>query len=255
MELTLHSVALGRQKKPRSSERDRRSKDGFVHSMLSFTRLEIPEVELFETAVTFDPATDPLTVHDALAAVFGQKAGFGRFLFRADSASAGRYWVRSVEPWTRWPDRALNALEPRRTVVQLAEGLMYHFSLSVCAGEEFVSPDEKRVVPFDTADRVATWFRDEAAQFGVRPLMLNVTLNTMRFAHGDQSRERGPPAPAHSQGLRLLPPDRTGHAGVVQLIDLDRRAGLARLRSGPIWTLWRPHHDRYHARPVHTRRH
>jgi len=186
MELTLHSVALGRQKKPRSSERDRRSKDGFVHSMLSFTRLEIPEVELFETAVTFDPATDPLSVHDALAAVFGQKAGFGRFLFRADSASAGRFWVRSIEPWTRWPDHALNALEPRRTVVQLAEGLMYHFSLSVCAGEEFVSPDEKRVVPFDTADRVATWFRDEAAQFGIRPLMLNVTLNTMRFAHGEQ---------------------------------------------------------------------
>ena len=186
MELTLNSVALGGQKKRRSAERDRRSKEGFVHSMLSFTRLEIPEVELFETAVTFDPATDPLTAHDALAAVFGQKAGFGRFLFRSDSSSQGRFWVRSVEPWTRWPDRALNALEPRRTIVQLAEGLMYHFSLSVCAGEEFVSPSEKRVVPFDTTDRVAAWFRDEAANFGVKPLMVNIALKTMRFAHGDQ---------------------------------------------------------------------
>jgi len=185
MELTINSVALGPDKKRRSKERTR-SKDGFVHSMLSFTHLEIPEVELFETAVTFDPATDPLAAHDALAAVFGQKAGFGRFLFRADSTSQGRFWVRSVEPWTRWPDHALNALEPRRTVVQLAEGLMYHFTLSVCAGEEFVSPTEKRVVPFETTEQVAGWFRDEAANFGVKPLMVNIALKTMRFAHGEQ---------------------------------------------------------------------
>jgi len=187
MELTLNNVALGGEKKPRAEAREKRGgKQGFVHSMLSFTRLEIPEVELFETAVTFDPSIDPLSAHDALASVFGQKAGFGRFLFRADSASPGRFWVRSVEPWTRWPDHALNALEPRRVVVQLAEGLMYHFTLTVCAGEEFVSPTEKRVVPFDTTDLVAAWFRDEAAQFGVKPLMVNVTLNTMRFAHGAQ---------------------------------------------------------------------
>jgi hypothetical protein len=185
MELTLNSVALGGQKQPRPA-RERRGKEGFVHSMLSFTRLEIPEVELFETAVTFDPATDPLTAHDALASVFGQKAGFGKFLFRSDSAAPGRYWVRSTEPWTRWPDHALNALEPRRTVIQLAEGLMYHFSLCVCAGEEFVSQNEKRVVPFDTTERVAAWFNNEAAQFGVKPLMVNVVLNAMRFAHGHQ---------------------------------------------------------------------
>lgn len=187
MELTMSSVGLGGKKDRRPSVRDRKSKDGgFVHSMLSYTRLDIPEVELFETAVTFDPATDPLTAHDALSAVFGQKAGFGRFLFRADSSIAGRFWVRSVEPWTRWPDRALNALEPRRTVVQLAEGLMYHFSLSVCAGEEFVTANEKRVEPFETTERVGAWFRDEAEQFGVRPLMVNITIKTMRFAHREQ---------------------------------------------------------------------
>jgi hypothetical protein len=70
--------------------------------------------------------------------------------------------------------------------VQLAEGLMYHFSLSVCAGEEFVSADEKRVVPFDTIERVGAWFRDEAPQFGIKPLMVNVAMQTMRFAHGAQ---------------------------------------------------------------------
>lgn len=226
MELTLNSVALGAQKKRRPKERDARGKDGFVHSMLSFTRLEIPEVELFETAVTFDPATDPLTAHDALAAVFGQKAGFGRFLFRADSASQGRFWVRSVEPWTRWPDRALNALEPRRTIVQLAEGLMYHFSLSVCAGEEFVSASEKRVVPFDTTDRVASWFSSEAAEFGVKPLMVNVTLNTMRFAHAEQ-RFKVPYAVLDG-ALEVANPDRLRRR-ILKGFGYYRRSGLGML--------------------------
>ncbi|HUL66601.1 MAG TPA: type I-E CRISPR-associated protein Cas6/Cse3/CasE [Burkholderiaceae bacterium] len=226
MELTLHSIPLGGEKKPRSEKREQRGKQGFVHSMLSFTRLEIPEVELFETAVTFDPATDPLTAHDALASVFGQKAGFGRFLFRADSASPGRFWVRSIEPWTRWPDHALNALEPRRVVVQLAAGLMYHFSLSVCAGEEFVSATEKRVVPFDTTERVAAWFRDEAAQFGIKPLMLNVALNTMRFAHGEQ-RFKVPYAMLDG-ALEVADPDRLRRR-VLKGFGYYRRTGLGML--------------------------
>ena len=226
MELTLNSIPLGGEKKPRSDRREQRSKQGFVHSMLSFTRLEIPEVELFETAVTFDPATDPLTAHDALASVFGQKAGFGHFLFRADSASPGRFWVRSIEPWTRWPDRALNALEPRRVVVQLAAGLMYHFSLSVCAGEEFVSATEKRVVPFDSTERVAAWFRDEAAQFGIKPLMLNVALNTMRFAHGDQRFKVG--YATLDGALEVADPDRLRRR-VLKGFGYYRRTGLGML--------------------------
>ena len=106
----------------------RRSASGLphlnVHSVLSFTRLEIPELEVFETAVTFEHETDPLLAHDALTDVFGNKAGFGQYLFRADSAVPARYWVRSLEPWTRWPAGALSALEPKREVIQLAEGLM-----------------------------------------------------------------------------------------------------------------------------------
>lgn len=183
MQLTLKdpsaATAAGR-------ERARRATHDFVHSRLSFTRLEIPEVEVFETAVAFPPETDPLTAHDALAAVFGKKAGFGHFLFRADSSTAGRYWVRSAEPWTRWPDGALNALEPRRRIIQLAEGLMYHFSLTVCAGEELPSETEKRVAPYETAERVTEWFRAGAEQFGIKPLLVNVAMTALRFGHGGQ---------------------------------------------------------------------
>lgn len=183
-----HSVAIGGAPAPKPAERSSRTnrKGDFVHSQLSFTRLEIPEVELFETAVTFDPAADPLSVHDALANVFGQKAGFGHYLFRADSTTPGRFWVRSVEPWTRWPDHALNALEPRRVVVQLAEGLMYHFSLSVSAGEASVVGNEKRVAPFETAEQVSAWFQAEAAHCGIKPLMVNVAMKVLRFTHVGQ---------------------------------------------------------------------
>jgi len=157
-----------------------------VHSVLSFTRLEIPEVEVFETAVTFPAATDPLTAHDELAKVFGHKAGFGHFLFRADSSLPGRYWVQSVEPWSRWPEQALSALEPKRVVIQLAEGLMYRFTLPVCAGREFLQNAEKRVIPYETAGEVRAWFNDNAAQFGIKPLMLDVSMQTLRFPHGGQ---------------------------------------------------------------------
>lgn len=169
------SASSGRDDAPR--------RGGFVHSVLSFTRLEIPEVEVFETAVTFDPATDPLTAHDALAAVFGHKAGFGHFLFRADSAIAGRYWVQSVEPWSRWPEQALSALEPKRVVIQLAEGLMYRFTLPVCAGDERVQGNEKRVTPYETVEQVEAWFKDNARYFGIRPLLVNVSLQSLRFTH------------------------------------------------------------------------
>jgi hypothetical protein len=158
----------------------------FVHSVLSFTRLEIPEVEIFETAVTFDAATDPLSAHDALAEVFGYKAGSGYFLFRADSAIAGRYWVQSVEPWTRWPGGAISALEPKRVVVQLAEGLMYRFSLQVCAGREYVEGREKRVEPYRSVEEVERWFTGNAVEFGIRPMLVNVSLKTLRFAHNAQ---------------------------------------------------------------------
>jgi CRISPR-associated protein Cas6/Cse3/CasE subtype I-E len=158
----------------------------FVHSVLSFTRLEIPQIEVYETAVTFDATTDPLTAHDALADVFGHKAGSGYFLFRADSAIPGRYWVRSIEPWTRWPAHASSALEPKRIVIQLAEGLMYRFTLPVCAGREFIDGKEKRVEAYTTVEQIDTWFAEQARDYGMRPLLVNVSLETMRFSHRNQ---------------------------------------------------------------------
>jgi hypothetical protein len=164
----------------------RRLPEGHKHSVLSFTRLEIPELEVFETAVTFEPETDPLTAHDALTDVFGRKAGFGQYLFRADSALPGRYWVRSLEPWTRWPAGAISALEPKREVIQLAEGLMYRFTLLVCAGREQVEGTEKRVLPFATAAEVDQWFKHNAAAFGLRLLISDTALSVLRFVHRGQ---------------------------------------------------------------------
>lgn len=158
-----------------------------MHSVLSFTRLEIPQVEVYETAVTFEATTDPITAHDALTDVFGRKAGTGAFLFRLDSAVPGRYWVRSIEPWTRWPAGAQNALEPKREIIQLAEGLMYRFTLQVAAGEEHIENGQKYVRPYSSEQQVNTWFKQNAAEFGIKPLLADVALGNLRFSHQGQN--------------------------------------------------------------------
>jgi hypothetical protein len=167
----------------RANPDPRRQQGKFIHSVLGFTRLEIPQLELFEAAVTFSPETDPVTAHDRLASLFGRKAGEGQFLFRLDSAVPGRFWVRSIEPWTRWPEGATGALDPKREVIQLAEGLMYRFTLPVCAGHEHIVGGEKRVVPFDSVGLVHEWFKANAASFGIRPMMADIALATLRFSH------------------------------------------------------------------------
>lgn len=181
--LSLNLFELPANVSSRSTPDPRRPQGNFIHSVLGFTRLEIPQIELFEAAVTFSADTDPVTAHQRLADVFGRKAGDGQFLFRLDSAVPGRYWVRSIEPWTRWPEGALGALEPKREVIQLAEGLMYRFTLPVCAGHEYVEGGEKRVVPFDSAGLVHEWFKGSAASFGIRPLMADIAMATLRFAY------------------------------------------------------------------------
>lgn len=174
---------FSRQRDPRRTQ-SRRS--GFIHSVLSFTRLEIPAVETFETAVAFAPETDPLTAHGELAEVFGQKAGEGEFLFRADSTIAGRYWVQSAAPWTRWPASAVSALEPKRCVTQLAEGLMYRFALQVCAGRVKIAGNLKKIEPYVSRQDVEAWMRGSALRYGFTPLMLDVSMQTLRFVHKGQ---------------------------------------------------------------------
>jgi len=177
-------VGLFDGKKNLSPTKSRRT--GFIHSVLSFTRLEIPTLEVFETAVAFGPDTDPITAHSELAAVFGQKAGEGEFLFRADSTIAGRYWVQSMVPWTRWPETAVSALEPKRIVVQLAEGLMYRFTLQACAGQVNAANGSKTIEPYRDSRDVEAWLRAKAPKYGFTPLMLDVSMQTLRFAHRGQ---------------------------------------------------------------------
>lgn len=156
---------------------------GFIHSVLSFTRLEVPALEYFETAVAFAPDTDPVTAHKDLSEVFGQKAGEGDFLFRADSSIAGRYWVQSSAPWTKWPATAVSALEPKRVVIQLAEGLMYRFALQVCVGRVVASGGERRVEPYADPTDVEAWLRAHAPKYGFTPLMVDVSMQALRFTH------------------------------------------------------------------------
>ncbi len=173
-----------------SSKRDTRRnpsrRSGFIHSVLSFTRLEVPALEVFETAVAFAPETDPISAHGELSEVFGQKAGEGEFLFRADSTIAGRYWVQSAAPWTRWPTNAVSALEPKRSVIQLAEGLMYRFALQACAGRVKIAGTEKKIEPYVNRQDVEAWMRASALKCGFTPLMLDVSMQSLRFAHKGQ---------------------------------------------------------------------
>lgn len=153
-------------------------------SEVSFTQMDLPKLDTFETAVTFAPETDPVTAHDELALAFGQKAGTGRFLFCADSSAPGRYWVRSVVPWKNPPAGAISAVTPKRVVTQLAEGLMYHYALPVCVGEIKVVDGRKHVQPYRNAEDVERWFHDNSEEFGIRPILVSVALRTLRFQHG-----------------------------------------------------------------------
>ena len=150
--------------------------------LVGFTQLDVPHIELFETAVAFEPNCDPITAHERLRQVFGQKAGAGHFLFRADSSVPGRFWVRSTVAWARKPPGSA-ALEPKRVVLQLAGGLMYHFALPLCVGNEVYEDEEKVVHPFRTEAEFEAWFSANAPGFGITPLMFSASLRSMRFRH------------------------------------------------------------------------
>ena len=154
-----------------------------VLSEVSFTQMDLPKLDTFETAVTFAPDTDPVAAHEELVPAFGQKAGTGRFLFCADSAVSGRYWVRSVVPWKSQPAGALSIVAPKRIVTQLAEGLMYHFSLPVCVGDIQVLDGRKHVQPYRTSEEVERWFNQNSEEFGLRPIMVSVAMRSLRFQH------------------------------------------------------------------------
>jgi CRISPR-associated protein Cas6/Cse3/CasE subtype I-E len=154
-------------------------------NQISFTKLELPTFDTFETAVTFDPTIDPLTAHDSMVPLFGQKAGQGKFLFGADSAVPGRFWVRSTAPWEHMPVIATTALEPKRVAIQLAPGLMHHFTVPMCVGEETIANGRKHVRSYTSDAEYLRWFEQSAPHFGFKPLMVCAELRTMRFRHGE----------------------------------------------------------------------
>jgi CRISPR-associated protein Cas6/Cse3/CasE subtype I-E len=159
----------------------------FAHSVMSYTKMDVPTVELFETAVTFEPAhAHPLAAHDALTRTFGKKAGTG-FVFRADTATPGRYWVYSADPWNEPPVEAVSALAPKRLVVQLVEGLPYRFNLDACVGRERVVNGEKEVEPFRTPQEVEAWLKMAGPKLGFKPDFFNVSVKELKFPYGERT--------------------------------------------------------------------
>lgn len=210
---------------PKSTEK--RKAASFVHSVLSYTKLEIPTVEVFETAVAFAPDTNPLIAHDDIAAVFGHRAGEGHFLFRADSSIDGRYWIRSAAVWPHRPEHAVSALDPKRNLIQVAPGLMYRFTLPVCAGRARLQGTEKQVEPFRTTEEVDIWFKATAARYGIKPLMADVSMSALRFEHRGV-RIRIDHAVIEG-ALEVLNPDAFGER-ILRGFGHHRRAGLGMIQ-------------------------
>ena len=114
---------------------------------------------------------------------FGNKAGVA-FVFRADTGTAGRYWVYSAEPWNEPPVEAVSALAPKRLVLQLVPGLPYRFTLDACVGRERLKNGEKEVEPFKTTQEVEEWLRLAGPKLGFKPDFFNVSIKELQFPYG-----------------------------------------------------------------------
>lgn len=199
----------------------------FGHSLMSYTKMDVPTVELYEAAVMFQPAhADPLAAHAALSRLYGSKAGAG-FLFRRDTATPGRYWVYAPEPWREPPPEAISALAPKRHVIQLVPGLPYRFTLEACLGRERVVDGEKEVEPFRAVQDVEAWVRWAAPQLGFKPDFFNVALRELRFPYGD--RTVTVPYASIEGALHVTDPERM-KAPLVHGLGSYRRAGLGLLQ-------------------------
>jgi CRISPR-associated protein Cas6/Cse3/CasE subtype I-E len=181
--LRLPSHWLG-SKKPGGKSPGRSS---FGNSVMSYTKMDVPTVELFETAVTFEPEhADPLSAHRALTRTFGNKAGIG-FVFRPDTGTAGRYWVYSPDPWKEPPVEAVSALAPKRQLIQLVVGLPYRFTLDACIGRERVVNGEKEVEPFRTPQEAEDWLKLAGPKMGFRPDFFSATIKELQFPYGERT--------------------------------------------------------------------
>jgi hypothetical protein len=186
-----------------------------------------PHAEIFEAAVTFSADTSPITAHERFAAFFGGKAGGGDFLFRSNDVVEGSYWVRAPRPWVGQPEGALLTPEPQRSLIQLAPGLMHRFSLSVCAGEEVVSGNGKRVIPFTSHTQMYDWFDSQAERYGFAPLLADVAFTALEFTHEGQ-RYRIPHALIEG-ALEVRDPDKLRQR-LIHGMGSYRKVGLGMLR-------------------------
>lgn len=173
---------------PAAADAPAPARPGFVQSILSYTRMDVPSVERWEAVVSFGPEhADPLAAHAALERAFGGKVGEA-FLFRADSACTGRYWVYSREPWRAAPLEAVSALSPKRHVLQVACGLPYRFTLEACIGNETVVDGAKHVEPFRTREEVEAWLPQAGAKYGFAPDFFNVEIRELVFLYQGRAR-------------------------------------------------------------------
>jgi hypothetical protein len=186
-----------------------------------------PHAEVFDAAVTFAAKTSPITAHDRFSAFFGDKAGSGEFLFRRDDTVEGCYWVRTPRPWAGQLEGALLTPEPQRSLIQLAPGLMHRFSLQVCAGEEVVSGNVKRVIPYTSHSQMYDWFDAQAVRYGYAPLLADVAFTALEFTHGGQ-RYRIPHALIEG-ALEVRDPDKL-RLRLLHGMGSYRKVGLGMLR-------------------------
>lgn len=203
------------------------ARPGFDHSVMSYTKMDVPTVDLYETAVTFEPEhAHPLAAHEALTRTFGNKAGVA-FVFRADTATPGRYWVYSADPWNEPPAEALSALAPKRLPIQLAPGLPYRFTLDACVGRERVVNGQKEVEPFRTQQEVDAWMKMAGPKLGFKPDFFNVTMRELQFPYG--SRTIKLPYASAEGVLQVADPDLLKKA-LLRGVGSYRRVGLGLLQ-------------------------
>jgi hypothetical protein len=63
---------------------------------------------------------------------------------------------------------------------------MYRFTLQVCAGRVKIAGNLKRIEPYVNRQDVEAWMRGSALRYGFTPLMLDVSMQTLRFVHKGQ---------------------------------------------------------------------
>jgi hypothetical protein len=97
----------------------------------------------------------------------------------------------------------------------------------VCAGEEVVSGNGKRVIPFTSHTQMYAWFDAQAARYGFAPLLADVAFSALEFSHAGQ-RYRIPHALIEG-ALEVRDPDKL-RLRLIHGMGSYRKVGLGMLR-------------------------